>query len=706
MKRNYMKAAAGICALSLVLNGMTMPVLATDQFSAVSVIKSAEAEVPTEGTCGENTVWKFTEDGTLEISGTGAMDEWTVESDRPWNDLRDKITNVVIGEGVTTIGERAFSYFSNVTEFIIPEGVETISYYAFANCKNLTSIYLSSTVTSFVWYHIFGDDSLKEIIVSEDNERLTSVDGIVYNKDITHLIISPAGYDKSEILKIPETVDTIESLSLSHCHGLKEIIIGKNVKIYSVPSDCINLEKVTVDEENAEFTSIDGIVYSKDLTELVHCPPKNISGEFIIPDGTQSIGIYSVGECKDITSIIIPSGVTKIETGAFRYCDLVTEITFPESVEEIGKDVLKTNDETLVRTVTILNPACTIAELSSWYDDSSTSFGNNPIIYGYPESTAEAYADKYGYEFRSLIYGESVTTTPTTTTVTETTTTTTDTTTSASETTTATTTSWVLTGPDGMQTTTVTTTTADNWEDENSGKFGDFYYTIQLDNTLSIEYAGIDAYVEIPAEINGRKVSVVAAESFRYNENVEHVVIPEGVTEIQPGAFMECSNLKSVVIPESISEINENTFLGCDSLESLTIENPDCIIHMANYTLPENVIIRCKSGSTAEAFAETFGYQVEILNNVVLTEEEIGDVSGDGTVGIDDATLVLTYYAMNAAGLEMTFNEDSAVNERLMAAADTDMDSLVSISDATMVLTYYAQNAAGLNPTWEGLRSK
>lgn len=706
MKRNYMKAAAGICALLLVLNGMTMPVQAKDQFSAVSVITSAETEVPTEGTCGENTVWKFTEDGTLEISGTGAMDEWTAESDRPWNDLRDKITNVVIGEGVTTIGERAFSYFSNVTEFIIPEGVETISYYAFANCKNLTSIYLSSTVTSFVWYHIFEDDSLKEIIISEDNERLTSVDGIVYNKDITHLIISPAGYDKSEILKIPETVDTIESLSLSHCHGLKEIIIGKNVKNYSVPSDCINLEKVTVDEENAKFTSIDGIVYSKDLTELVHCPPKNISGEFIIPDGTQSIGIYSVGGCKDITSIIIPSGVTKIETGAFRYCDLVTEITFPESVEEIGKDVLETNDETLVRTVTILNPACTIAESSSWYDDSSTAFGNNPIIYGYTDSTAEAYAAEYGYEFHSLGSAETVTTTPTTTTSTETTTTTTDTTTSASETTTATTTSWVLTGPDGMQTTTVTTTTADNWEDEDSGKFGDFYYTIQLDGTISIEYTGTDAYVEIPAEINGRKVSVVAAEAFRYNENVEHVVIPDGVTEIQPGAFMECSNLKSVVIPESVSEINEDTFLGCDSLESLTIENPECIIHMANYTLPENVIIRCKSGSTAEAFAETFGYQVEILNNVVLTEEEIGDVSGDGTVGVDDATLILTYYAMNAAGLEMTFNEDSAVNERLMAAADTDMDSLVSISDATMVLTYYAHNAAGLNPTWESLKSK
>jgi hypothetical protein len=58
MKRNYMKAAAGICALSLVLNGMTMPLLATDQCSAVSVITSAEAEVPTEGTCGENTVWE------------------------------------------------------------------------------------------------------------------------------------------------------------------------------------------------------------------------------------------------------------------------------------------------------------------------------------------------------------------------------------------------------------------------------------------------------------------------------------------------------------------------------------------------------------------------------------------------------------------------------------------------------------------------
>ncbi|MBO5227309.1 MAG: leucine-rich repeat protein [Ruminococcus sp.] len=547
MKRNYMKAAAGVCALLLVLNGMTMPVQAKDQFSAVSVITSAETEVPTEGTCGENTVWKFTEDGTLEISGTGAMEHWASTLNRPWQDFKDSIDKIVVYEGVTSIGTRAFADCNNLTEIYLPDGLKTISYSAFDSCVSLESV--------------------------------------------------------------------------------------------------------------------------------------------VVPSGVESIGEYAFSRCSVLKDVEIGDGVKTIGNAAFYDCYSMKKIAITSNLESIGKNTLFRCFE--------LEGIYFDGTLSEWY-----TFIDNSI----DEFIGDTYHDVIVYcsDGQEILKKVSITTS-TTTTITETTTTSTTTT---SETATETTTSWVLTGPEGMQTTTVATTTADNWEDENSGKFGDFYYTIQLDGTISIEYTGTDAHVEIPAEINGRKVSVVAAEAFRYNENVEHVVIPEGISEIQPGAFMECSNLKSVVIPESVSEINEDTFLGCDSLESLTIENPECIIHMANYTLPENVIIRCKSGSTAEAFAETFGYQVEILNNVVLTEEEIGDVSGDGTVGVDDATLVLTYYAMNAAGLEMTFNEDSAVNERLMAAADTDMDSLVSISDATMVLTYYAQNAAGLNPTWEGLRSK
>ena len=619
MKRNYMKAAAGICALSLVLNGMTMPVQAKDQFSTVSVITSAEAEVPTEGTCGENTVWKFTEDGTLEISGTGEFGGWSDE-ECPWNGFIESVKKIVIGEGVTA---------------------PALHYDIFRNMINVESISLPSTYTYDVDFIFSYCESLKEIIVSEENEVFTSIDGIMYSKNLKKIVVIPPAYDKTPVFVVPDTVVRLDYYALINCTGITEIVVHENVNYIFGLEGCCNMEKWTVAEGNETFASVDGILYSKDLKTLLHCPAKIPSGVFVIPDGVERIETLAFHQCKGLTgvefpesikemggrvfdesgltsitfpdalsvieggtfekcteltdvilhdgitviydhafyrcekleSIFIPEQVTEVYRYAFAYCDSMKEITFPDSVLKIGNNSADSFDFDLRRDIIIMNPECEIY-------DSRYNFGYDPVIYGYPESTAEAYADKYGYEFRSLIYGESVTTTPTTTTVTETTTTTTDTTTSASETTTATTTSWVLTGSEGMQTTTVTTTTVDNWEDGDSGKIGDFYYTTQFDGTLSIEYAGTDAYVEIPAEINGRKVSVVAAEAFRYNENVEHVVIPDGVTEIQPGAFMNCSNLKSVVIPESVSEINEDTFLGCDSLESLTIENPECIIHM------------------------------------------------------------------------------------------------------------------------------
>ena len=701
MKKKTMKTIAGICALSLVLSGMSMPVQAMNDQTTASIVVTAEESVPTEGTCGENLTWRLTEDGILEITGTGAMEEWTSEEDCPWYSLRDSVLKVVVGAGVTSIAEKAFYSCYHLTEVSLPEGLETMSECAFAFCTSLTRVTLPSTLKEFSWSHFIGCSALKEISVSEENAEYLAIDGILYDKEAKTLIYIPEAYDKTPVYTIPETVTNIKANSISRCTGLKEIVIHKDIRFFPSFSGCTNLEKITVAEENAKYVSVDGVMYTKDLTELIKCPAKCADGVFTIPDGVEVIGYDAFDNCDGMTEVVFPDSVTEIDDYAFEECDSLTEIVFPERISKIGSYAVGTLNYNAVKHITILNPTCEIY-------DSPYNFGFHPVIYGYTGSTAEAYAAESDLEFHSLGYAETVTTTPTTTTTTTTTeitTTTTVTSTSASETTTETTTSLVLTGPEGMLTTTTTTTTADNWEDEDSGKFGDFYYTIQLDGTISIEYTGTDACVEIPAEINGRKVAVIAAEAFRYNENVEHVVIPEGVTEIQPGAFMECSNLKSVVVPESVSEIKDNTFLGCDSLEMLTIENYDCIIHMESYTLPENITIRCKAGSTAEDFALAFGYQVEILSSIALTEEEIGDVSTDGVIGIDDATLVLTYYAQNAAGLNPNFNEDTTVNERLCAAADIDEDAQIAISDATMVLTYYAQNAAGLNPTWESLRS-
>ena len=95
---------------------------------------STEDEAATSGTCGENLTWTLDDAGTLTISGTGEMTDWS-EGDAPWYKNRTKITTVVIGSGVTSVGSYAFYGCTNLTDVTIPEGVESIGQNAFENAR-------------------------------------------------------------------------------------------------------------------------------------------------------------------------------------------------------------------------------------------------------------------------------------------------------------------------------------------------------------------------------------------------------------------------------------------------------------------------------------------------------------------------------------------------------------------------------------------
>ncbi len=81
--------------------------------------------------------------------------------------------------------------------------------------------------------------------------------------------------------------------------------------------------------------------------------------------------------------------------------------------------------------------------------------------------------------------------------------------------------------------------------------------------------------------------------------------------------------------------------------------------------------------------------------------QNLGDADQDTEITINDATMVLTHYAQIAAGLEYSFNEDEAYNEKIKSYVDINQDEMINITDATAILTYYAKNAAGLRPSWE-----
>ena len=116
---------------------------------------TASAADPTSGTCGENIIWAFDEStGTLTLTGTGAMYDYESVSmsgffiNQPWYSFADKITKIVINDGVTYIGEYAFCKCENLTSITMSGSVTEIGCYAFAFCIGLTSLTIPYGVTT------------------------------------------------------------------------------------------------------------------------------------------------------------------------------------------------------------------------------------------------------------------------------------------------------------------------------------------------------------------------------------------------------------------------------------------------------------------------------------------------------------------------------------------------------------------------------
>lgn len=100
---------------------------------------------------------------------------------------------------------------------------------------------------------------------------------------------------------------------------------------------CFKLTDLKVDANNPNFMAVDGVIYSKDGTTLILCPPGK-EGEFVIPSTVNKIAPYAFSSCKKITSIVIPAGLTEIPDGAFYKCWGLEKINLPNGLKRIGKN--------------------------------------------------------------------------------------------------------------------------------------------------------------------------------------------------------------------------------------------------------------------------------------------------------------------------------------------------------------------------------
>ncbi len=321
--------------------------------------------------------------------------------------------NIIIKDGTLEIKASAFAGCNNVKSITVPDSVKIIGDQAFQSCSSLERIYIGSGtehigVAPFM-YDIEGSpcSNLKSIEISKDNKHYTSVDGVLFNKEMTELIQYPIGKKQKEYV-IPDSVTTVGHGAFLYCTELTKLTLGKGLTTidYCLLFGCDNLETVilpetltkldsgafkcsgikyidipdgvtflgsetimycprletvnigkgvsfiheqaidnsvtavNVDPQNEHFTSENGILFSKDKTEILLYPDGKSGETYHIPKSVKIIKHGAIKQAKNLKKIYVGSGITKIEECNFyeSVCDNDGEFMESETNYEIYFD--------------------------------------------------------------------------------------------------------------------------------------------------------------------------------------------------------------------------------------------------------------------------------------------------------------------------------------------------------------------------------
>ena len=240
----------------------------------IALFMGLSANAKSSGTCGPDLKWHLTDDGVLTITGKGEM--YGYSNRGPWG---SSIKRVIIGDGVTTIGQYAFSGCNSLTSVIIPNSVTTIGNSAFSYCSSLTSVTIPNSVTTIGGYAFSSCGSLTSVT-------------------------------------IPNSVTTIGGYAFSSCGSLTSVNIPNSVttiEVYAF-SGCISLTSVTIPNS---VTTIGGWAFS-DCSSLT---------SVTIPNSVTTIGSEAFSDCTNLQKVNIGKSVKTIGGNAFNNCTSITQIS-------------------------------------------------------------------------------------------------------------------------------------------------------------------------------------------------------------------------------------------------------------------------------------------------------------------------------------------------------------------------------------------
>lgn len=325
----------------------TVPVETTEAEERIREVAEQAAMADTvvaEGACGDDLTWSLNA-GVLTIQGTGDMDDYYNYDRAPWFEYRESITDVEMSDGLTRIGENAFRSCTGLTEVVIPDSVTTVGEHIFYGCSNLRDVTLSANMNRISDYAFCDCWALEAIHIPAS---VTSIDNYAfYNcgklreaaipEGVTYIGASAFLGTKISSVAFSSALTYINGSAFKSCNSLTEVFIPASIEKIgrAAFAECANLRSISVDENNPNYASVDGVLFDKNADTLIQYP-SGLSGGYQIPEGVASIGYGAFSHCEKITYITVPDGVTAIGDYAFEFCTNVTGIDLPDSVAQIG----------------------------------------------------------------------------------------------------------------------------------------------------------------------------------------------------------------------------------------------------------------------------------------------------------------------------------------------------------------------------------
>jgi hypothetical protein len=262
---------------------------------------------------------------TLKIQGAGPMgpQPHPAAGGAPWYSSRNLIDHVVIGSGVTSIGDHSFCDLTMMESITIPKTVVSIGGLAFSGCTRYSYITIPNGVTSIGVSAFANNTHLTEIIIPN---TVTTVGGWAFS-----------GCTALTSAAISNRLDSIGNYMFSGCTALENVDIPNRVKSIGAFafSGCSSLMSIIIPES---VKSIGGSAFDR-CTGLT---------SINIPNGVTTIQSFTFKGCTNLTSIIIPEGVTTIQSAAFQGCTGLTSIRIPSSVISIGDGVFDGSLKTVI----------------------------------------------------------------------------------------------------------------------------------------------------------------------------------------------------------------------------------------------------------------------------------------------------------------------------------------------------------------------